>query len=503
MPQVIEFPTLGGERATLADIARVCREVPPAGEPFREFRSRLRAAKVWDRERPIVPLRFLGAGGATVTPSSFMTAIAQAKTEEEQQLCVLTRLWELNPLLFKTIFELVAQRPYGKDEIYKHLGSFAYRGVVPSRPMLEAWLALASSCGLLKPVGIAVASGPHAERFAAKVGELTTDELLEEDAPLVDPVIPEAGEEPAAAAPAAIAAEPTAQVIAQVAAPASSGSPLPPALRHLVDAASLPSPRGRGRAVPPSRFATGFSDEIKAETAARVAAWWGEVKPEVRGFTPADFAIDAEAWVEGADEVLYRVAVAAALAFRLDTDRAGVLGAFRALEQAGVLGDLYHGTVPETLPAQVDPKALMLASLAARRCAESPDLAATLEQKKSGAEVFAALDAVLGRGLFRVELFWILDQLAQLGVVRHDDLGALTPLPHRLVRDTLFRFGFLESPYAADAAGLQAAARAAHAAAGAAGRADEVLASFALAAGCAYDCPHRRTCEYPCRERLE
>jgi hypothetical protein len=154
--------------------------------------------------------------------------------------------------------------------------------------------------------------------------------------------------------------------------------------------------------------------------------------------------------------------------------------------------------VPETLPAQVDPKALMLASLAARRCAESPDLAATIEQKKSGAEVFAALDGALGRGLFRIELFWILDMLAQLGVVRHDDLGELTAIPHRLVRDTLFRLGWIDSPYAPDASALTAAARAAHQAGG-----GEVLASFALAAGCAYDCPNRRTCGYACRERLE
>jgi hypothetical protein len=317
-------------------------------------------------------------------------------------------------------------------------------------------------------------------------------------------VIPE-GEEPAA--PAAIAAEPTAQVVAQLgqpaAAPGAPSAPLPPALRHLAQAASLASPRGRARPTLVSRFATGFSDEIRAETATRIGAWWGEVKSEGGAFTPADFALDPEAWVEGADEVVYRVAVAAALAFRLDTDRAGVIAAFQALEKAGVLADLYHGTVPETLPALVDAKALMLASLAARRCAESPDLASTLEQKKSGAEVFEALDAVLGRGLFRVELFWILDMLAQLGVVRHDDLGALTALPHRLVRDTLFRLGWIESPYAPDAASLTAAARAAHAAAGGIVRADLALASFAIAAGCAYDCAHRKTCEYACRERLE
>jgi len=341
MPQVIDFPTLGGDRAQLPDYVRVAKELPAAGEPFKEFRARLRAAKIWDRERPIVPLRFLGAGGATVVPSKFMQALAAARNDDEVNQAVLGRLWELNPILFKTIFELFSQRPYGKDEIYKFLGSHAFRGTVPSRPALEAWIQLAVTTGLVKAVGIAITPGPSTERWAKKVGELSMDELLAEDAPLADPAIPDDAvpAEPAASAPQAITSEPTAQVIAQVTTSAG-GAPLPPALRHLIEAASLASPRGRARPVPPSRFAGGFSDEIKAETGERLAAWWREVKPSTHGFTPQDFALDPEAWVEGADEVLYRVAVAAALAFRLDTDRNGVLAAFKALEQAGVLGDL-------------------------------------------------------------------------------------------------------------------------------------------------------------------
>src|SRR5207302_5502505 len=119
-----------------------------------------------------------------------------------------------------------------------------------------------------------------AERYARAVADFVVDEFLAEDRPLVDPVIPDEVEAPApAAAPHAITAEPTAVVVAQIGAPAS---PLPPALRHLADAASLPNPRGRGRAVPTGRFAGEFSDEIRAETALRIATWWGEVKPETR-----------------------------------------------------------------------------------------------------------------------------------------------------------------------------------------------------------------------------
>ena len=167
-----------------------------------------------------------------------------------------------------------------------------------------------------------------------------------------------------------------------------------------------------------------------------------------------------------------------------------------------MLSDLYQGTVPETLPTHVDARALMLASLAARRCAEVPDLASQLEGRASAAEAFASLDAALGRGLFRTELFWMFDMLSRLGVVRYDDLGDFTVTPHRIVRDTLFRLGFVASPYASDAQSLAAAAKAARRTVPV-GQADEILTLFALAAGCAYDCAHRKTCDFPCRERLE
>ena len=179
-----------------------------------------------------------------------------------------------------------------------------------------------------------------------------------------------------------------------------------------------------------------------------------------------------------------------------------MIASYTALDKAGVLGDLYQGTVPENLPSQIDARALMLASLSARRCAEVPELAASLNGRASAADAFASLEAALGRGLFRTELFWILDMLARLGVIRYDDLGDYTVTPHRIVRDTLFRLGYVATPYASDAPALVASARAARRAV-AAGPADEILTLFALAAGCAYDCTHRKSCDFPCRERLE
>ena len=498
MPQVVELPPIGQDsRGALVALARVCKETPAKGESFRDFRSRLRAAKLWDRDRPAVILRFLGTGGATVMPSMFMQTLAAATGEDDTAIAILDRVWQLNPLLGKTVLDLVAQRAYHKDEIYKHLASAAYRGVLPSRPALETWLQIAIGTGLLRTLGIAVTAGPRAERYVQLAAAVDVDEFLDEDRPEPEPVIPTVVEDEAVAA-APEAATPESSIPVTAAAPASS--PLPAPLRHL-SIEGVPLPRNRDRVVPTSRFAGGFSDDILAETTTRIASWWAEAARPSLTYAPSDFDLDPEAWVENADEVVYRIAVAAALAFRLDRDRAAVVASFGALDKAGVLGDLYQGTVPENLPAQVDARALMLASLAARRCAEVPELASQLEGRATAAEAFASLDAALGRGLFRTELFWIMDMLAKLGVIRYPDLGDFTVTPHRIVRDTLFRLGFIDTPYANEAA-LTAATRAARKAVPD-GAADEILTLFALACGCAYDCPNRKSCDYPCRERLE
>jgi len=508
MPQVVEFPPIGHERNVLNTLVRVCKDTTDKTS-FRELRSKLRSAKLWDKEKPQTILRFLGVSGAKIEPSHFMQQVSAAGTDDEISLAIMDRTWQLNPLLGKTVLDLIGQRAYGKDEIYKHIASAAYKGVVPSRPALEIWILIAIQTGMLRTLGIAVAAGPQAERYVQMGASLDVDEFLAEDKPLPEPVIPTISEDDAA--PEAAPAETS---IPTSAAAPPTGSPLPAALRHL-SIENVPCARGRERPVPITRFATPapagegapprteFVDDVLADTTARIAAWWADVPQGTqKAYQPSDFGLDPEQWVEGADEVVYRVAVAAALAFRLDRDRAGVIAAYTALDKAGVLGDLYQGTVPENLPAQIDARSLMLASLAARRCAEVPELASQLDGRANAGEAFAALDTALGRGLFRTELFWILDMLSRLGVIRYPDLGDFTVTPHRIVRDTLFRLGFISSPYASDATALAGAARAARKAVPN-GSADEVLALFTLSAGCAYDCTHRKTCDFPCRERLE
>src|SRR5512141_3332659 len=102
MPQVVDLPPIGqDQRGALQALVRVCKETPAKGEPFREFRGRLRGGKLWDRERPVVMLRFLGVSGATIAPSIFMQALAAAANEDDTAAAILDRVWHLNPLLGK------------------------------------------------------------------------------------------------------------------------------------------------------------------------------------------------------------------------------------------------------------------------------------------------------------------------------------------------------------------------------------------------------------------
>ncbi|MEZ4474223.1 MAG: hypothetical protein R3F60_26225 [bacterium] len=138
--------------------------------------------------------------------------------------------------------------------------------------------------------------------------------------------------------------------------------------------------------------------------------------------------------------------------------------------------------------------------MVARRVAEAPDLAATLERADDADAVFVALDAAFGRGLFGLELFWMIWTLAGLGVIRRQGAEAFATLPDRRVRDVLYRLGFLASPYAADMEQLRAAAAAAVPfGAGA----HHTLTVFARSAGCAYGCGQRKRCDLPCRERTD
>ena len=105
------------------------RSTPAKGEPFREFRVAAARGEALGPRAPgddaALPRRRRRDGHAVAVH-------AGGRRRRERRRRSRTRssiaLWELNPLLGKTVLDLVAQRAYGKDEIYKHLGVGRVRG---------------------------------------------------------------------------------------------------------------------------------------------------------------------------------------------------------------------------------------------------------------------------------------------------------------------------------------------------------------------------------------
>lgn len=503
MPQLTQFPFLPPDdpQRGVDLLIKLCQDLPADGEPLKAFRARCRELGLWDADRIGDTLRFLRmALGDQIVPSPLMRLIGTAERTKDARELLIARMWEANPILLKTVLErLDAEGVYPPGELYTLLDSSAYPGVQMPRVQLEAWMWLARGLDLLKIVGIAIGIGPRGQEFLAETRQLKISEYLAEDEPEQEPepiwlaTPPPVDEPPETAAPA-VGANPGPALTGRVEVPAA-----------IRPGQEYPSPRGRHGAVPVPGLPGDqpFPEPLLEETTRQIGAWWHEQSAGPSSPELAEFGIDHDRWMENPEECLFRLAVAAALLFRMSHDRGRILAAFAALDRAGVLSDLYYGNAPAVLPDDLDPRALMLASLIARRCAEAPELEATLERQDSAAAAFETLAATLGRGLFKMELFWMMRGLHELGALRFDDLADYTALPHRLVRDTLFRLGFLTTPYAPDRASLVRAATATRRLAGGVPRADEVVVAFATAAGCAYDCPHRNECEYACRERAE
>ncbi|MBM4364036.1 MAG: hypothetical protein FJ104_15255 [Deltaproteobacteria bacterium] len=506
MPQFTEFPLLpkGEFKAAVDALIQLCRKFPREGEGLKELRARLKANGMYTRERVAALHRFLRLPQSDlVPPSPLVLAIAAAPDDAGARKVLADRLWQVNPVLFKCVIEQVKERVHSPNEILKYVDSFAYPGARLTGPQVTSWIQFAQGLEVFKPVGIRLGLDKLGEKFLAQADALDLDEFFDEDRDEPEPSGP-AAPEPAEVSPAPT--RPEAVAFAPIPAPAALPSTSAPPARPAPVAApsprrpsGLPTPVGHARSVPATRFATAgtFADPVLAETSARLESWSRSAAVTAPASGVEHFGVDAEAWNEDAERCLFRLAVASTLALRLSPEAAAA--AWDGL--AGVLDALYDGSAPEDLTPAADAQALLWTSLLARRFAELPSLAADLEREATAAGVFGRLDLALGRGLLGLELLWMLRALDAAGIVRREGLTDFTALPERAVRDTLFRLGYLTTPYAPDGSTLAAASAAVRRAAGTGPDAEARLLAFAEAAGCAYGCAERRRCDFACRER--
>ncbi|MCB9524373.1 MAG: hypothetical protein H6702_13525 [Myxococcales bacterium] len=507
MPQFTRFPPLppGPYKAAVTAFVDVLRAWPAEGEPFRTVRTRLKRAEMWHRDHADDLWHFLRvAPGEHMARSPELAAMAAADDDKALN-AIADRLWAVNPVLAHAMLSRITDRVNTANELLKYVESFAYPGVRLTGPQIRRWLAWAQGLELVRPVGVGLGLGERGKRLTERLKLFDVDEFLEEDEPEVPPA---AAAMPASDGPAEVAPEVAAEPAADPPLHATPAAPAAPAPAPTRGVAVAPAPVGPPsnqpeRGVPVRRLRGGLDAELRADTTAHLRAWWGDL--DTAPIDPASWeavGLDGPAWMEDPHRTLFRLAVAAGLQFEPQRAPAAGRAAFIALDQAGVLDALHEGTAPPRRMAQVEADALLLASLVARRFAEHPTLPEDLERADDAAGAFERLGQALG-GLFTVEIFWILRALHRTGVLRLKGAAAFTAVPHRDVRDTLFRLGFLASPYAATLTELAAAAQAARAAVGEADAPEVVLRAFAAGAGCAFGCPHATSCGVACQERAE
>lgn len=400
-------------------------------------------------------------------------------------------LWQVNPLLASAILRLLAERPYGRDEMYKYLGSAAYGGLSLSRPEFEHWLAWALLAGIVRPLGVAVALG------AAGVWE-ALDGAFDQDAFLAAHAAADPASEPSSA-PNSTASHDSAVVGMPMDMSAAANTA---AIYRATPAASMTSAHANAWQVPPAvmrkptaaamsatalRAARAAVDETDAASA--VAALVAARAPQIEQLTISDLDITGEHWQEDPERVLLRLGLVAALAFGVAPngqyrDKQAVVALYRAIIEAQLLDALVEGHLPNAMPANMDAASLLLASVLARRLSEAPALPDELARATTLPALMTALDVALGRGLLSLELFWIARALGALGVVRFPGADVGPAIPWRPVRNALVRWGMLPSPYAINMEELTYASQMAAKFAVAPWAGDAVILAFEALGGC-------------------
>lgn len=529
MPQFTRFMPLPPEAPSIAveRVLKGLRKIPLEGEPFREFRTRLKRLDIYSRERmPQVFAMLRLADDDPIVPGPLLRSIIEAPSHGDACTLFAERLYAVNPVLFKSVYERLKERADGKSSLLKYLHSFAYPGTPISNPELNNWFDWAVGLELLRPLGVGLALGPRMEGFEERLKLLDVDEYIEEDEPEAPPQPVEApvaateAEAPAGELPAEQAGAPVeeAPAAAQKAGPSVAVSAAvapvvvevaPPPLELDLESAGNPcvaesvAPEGWREAVDGV-----FPADTLRWTAHHLDRWWQRAGGEHAQPLWVRLGIDGEAWQEDPEWTLYRLAIAAKLRALGEGDtpqgEARVIERLAALEAEGVLATLYQGeAVGGPLP-QIDPNILLNASQLAWRLDQSPDLVQDLERAEGATAVRELLGQAFGRGLLDEQaLEWLVYTLSRSGVVRLPDLAPQVIRYERDVRDTLYLLGFLPSPYAVTAAQHLRVSLAARQALPSTEHPERGLRAFAWASKQHFQCDHQVGCQLPCRERFE
>ncbi len=302
-------------------------------------------------------------------------------------------------------------------------------------------------------------------------------ETAEDKEPAASMFAPEASAQSVAAqsvhaAPAASApiSQTRVEVIVQPLAPKPDDMPLElvrEALRG-ADEEEIEDDDGEFGSAPTVRLAQlRLDDALVAQNLHAVQAWW-RTRPGGRLLTAADYGFSKADFAEDAVYALFCLSALALQLFRyggkLNTSKGGQ--SYAMLKQMGFYSNLIRSAQPvdEILIGLLDGGMANRAEdlgnlhyLLIIRHALGKLGADGVRQLLSGAhaaDVVTGLWEHIGRFHLTYEILWMFRELADMGVLTCEDAGAIGAVPLAKARETAFRLGFIETPYAVDFAHL-------------------------------------------------
>jgi hypothetical protein len=191
--------------------------------------------------------------------------------------------------------------------------------------------------------------------------------------------------------------------------------------------------------------------------------WWRN-RPGGKLLTAADYNLHKEDFDEDAVYALFKLSALALQLFRyggrLNTNKGGQ--SYAMLDQMGFYSNLMRSTqsVDDILAALMDGgmanRAEDLANLhwllIIRRSLKTlgEEGVKALLEAESMSDVVTGLWQHIGNFHLTYEIIWIARELAAMGVLSCEDKEVIGVVPLPKVRETAFRLGFIETPYAAD-----------------------------------------------------
>ena len=466
---------------------------------LKELKRELKKQDLYDAETFETLLNFLDieTDGSKVKCGEFLKTLKDIIAPEDRQRHLFKHLTAKNEILMKYVIDGLAERLYSTNELYRYITSYVYPGGIPTLGSFKAWMAWLEASGHIKVIGIRWGLSDLGKESRDEIIKLIdVDDILEsEAASLRDsgdddddddddddyddddddvPAKPAKSAKKAAPVvqdevPEAVVSEKSAQtveILVQPIVPRPDETPLALvreafASADAEEALDENEEPGSAPAVQIAQFR--IDPSTVAANVNAIHTWW-RMRPGGKMLTAADYGFVREDFETDALYALFRLSNLALQLFRyggrLNTSKGGQ--SFAMLDQMGFYSNLMHSkqTVDKIVLGLVD-------GGMANRFEDLGNLHYTLiirrDLKALGAKGVNALlsspsmaDVVLGLwehiGHFHLtyEILWIARELASLGVLSCEDSSSLGVVPLPKVRETAFRLGFIETPYAAD-----------------------------------------------------